>query len=315
MPWTTAVPVIVWTLINLVLGVLFWRRRPASLLLRFVLWLDYLALNLVAYFIINWSIVNYYLRFVCLIAPAVILVRFLLDLRGHPWLPARGARAALAALVIAAILLPVFSFANVRVMASMRYKIGEPVPLLVLVPVYGMWVVTNGGNAIDGVGMSNYANALFPPDNPADPSMAYAVDMQEITIRGQLSPEGSRPADYRAYEGFNTEIYAPCQGTVVFVETGNPEKKVGAAAEGLGDRVVIQCFEVYVTVAGLRNVLVSEGEQVRVGSTIGYLGNTGAPTMPHLHVHATVGSYGPDGTPVPLLFEYIFPTRNRVFIR
>jgi hypothetical protein len=178
-----------------------------------------------------------------------------------------------------------------------------------------MWVVTNGGNALEGLGMSNYANAIFPPDNDTDPSMAYAVDFQEITIRGNLSQTGSRPKDYRVYEGFNSEVFAPCPGPVVFVESGNPQVEVGEEAQGLGDRVVIQCFETYVTVAGLRNILVKENDQVRVGQTIGYVGNSAQPSMPHLHVHASVNSYGPDGVPVPLLFEYVFPTRNRIFIR
>ena len=77
--------------------------------------------------------------------------------------------------------------------------------------------------------------------------------------------------------------------------------EVGETVEGMGNRVVIQCFEVYVTVANLRNIVVKESDSVRVGQTIGYVGNNVAPTMPHLHVHATANSYGPDGIPVPCL--------------
>lgn len=315
MPWSTPIPVTVWTLVLLVLGLLFWKRQPHSKVAIFLLWLDFLALNLVFFFIINWSVSNYYLRYLCLIIPAIILVRVLFRLRAIPWLPRKDARGVRAAFLIGLILLPLFAWANLRVLSSNRYETDNPVPLLVLVPVYGMWVVTNGGNAVDGLGMSNYANAIFPPDNYTDPSLAYAVDFQEITIRGNLSQEGSRPDDFRVYEGFNSEVFAPCPGTVVFVESGNPTKEVDAVAEGLGDRVVIQCFETYVTVANLRSILVKENEKVRVGQTIGYVGNTGQPSLPHLHVHATVNSFGPDGIPVPLLFEYVFATRNTVFIR
>ena len=84
-------------------------------------------------------------------------------------------------------------------------------PLLVLVPVYGLWVVTNGGNAEAGVGMSNYANAIFPPDNYTDPSMAYAVDLQEITIRGNLSSQGPHPDDFRVYEALIRRFFHPAR--------------------------------------------------------------------------------------------------------
>jgi hypothetical protein len=315
MPWSTSTPVTVWTLILIVLGLVFWLRRPNSRVAILILWLDFLAINLIFFFIINWSITNYYLRFLCLIIPVVVLVRALFRMRGVPWMPRKGARGTQAAFLISLILLPLLSYANLRVLASTRYETKNPVPLLVLVPFYGMWVVTNGGNAAEGLGMSNYANAIFPPDNATDPSMAYAVDFQELTIRGNLSQNGSRPNDFRVYEGFNSEVFAPCQGTVVFVESGNPLKEVDAVAEGLGDRVVIQCFETYVTVANLRNIVVKENDAVRVGQTIGYLSNSGQPTIPHLHVHATINSYGPDGIPVPLLFEYVFATRNTIFIR
>jgi hypothetical protein len=314
MPWSTPIPVIVWTLILIVLGVLFWRSKPRSILATLVIWLDFLAINLLFFFTLNWSIVNYYLRYLCLIIPAAVLIRSILSMSHLPWLPQKELRAWRAAFLIGLILVPLFGYANMRVLASNRFRSGEPVPLLVLIPVYGMWVVTNGGNAADGIGMSNYANALFPADTYTDPSMAYAVDFQEITIRGNLSESGSQPSDFRVYEGFNKEVFAPCKGTVVFVESSLPDVEVGTPVNSLGNRVVLKCFEVYVTVSSLRNILVKVDDDVHVGQTLGYLGNSGSPSMPHLHIHAATGSYGPDGTPVPLLFEYKFMTRNHVFI-
>ncbi len=315
MPWSTSIPVIVWTLLLVVLGVLFWLRRPRTNVTALILWLDLLAINLVFFYSINWSIVNYYLRYLCLIVPAALLVRILLHLRGNPWLPAKSARGAQAAFFIALILLPFFSLADWRVFSSLRYDKEGPVPLLILVPVYGMWVVTNGGNAAGGLGMSNYANPIFPPDTYTDPSMAYGVDLQEITFLGNLGQGDSRPNDFAAYEGFNNEVFAPCPGKVVFVEDGLPQVQIDKPADKMGNRVVIQCFETYVTVANMRGVLVKVGDDVAVGGTIGYVGNTRWPSMPHLHIHASVNSYGSDGTPVPLLFEYVFAGRNRIFIR
>jgi len=315
MPWSTPIPVYFWFPILVGLGIFFWKRQPNNRLTIFLVWLDFLAINFIFYNIINWSIVNHYLRYLCFVIPALILVHTLFQLHGVPWRPDFQKRSAATIFLIAVILLPLFVWANVRVLASTRYDQDGPVPLLVLVPTYGMWVVTNGGNAEDGVGMSNYANPIFPPDGYTDPSMAYGVDFMEITIRGNVSAKGSRPGDFRVYEGFNSEVFSPCQGTVAFVEGGNPEKEVGDRADGLGDRVVVKCFEVYVTVANLRNIVVKENDAVDVGQTIGYVGNTGSPSIPHLHVHASTNSYGPDGTPVPLLFEYKFASRGMIFLR
>ena len=314
MPWSTPVPVYIWLSVLIVLSIVMWYRQPRSRVAVLVLSLVFFGVNLIPFFIINWAVANYYLRYLCLAVPLVVLVRWLLRMRHMPWMPAKKT-GSMVVFLISLILVPPLAWANGRVLASTRFQVEEPAPLLVLVPFYGMWTVVNGGNGLDGLGMSNYVNPFFSPDGYSDPSMAYGVDFMELTIRGNLSPQGARPDDFRVYEGFNSEIFAPCQGTVVFVESGNPPYEVDEPAEGLGDRVVLQCFEVYVTVANLQNIMVKENDYVRVGQTLGYLGNTGSPSLPHVHVHATAGSYGPDGIPVPLLFEYKFVARNHVFIR
>ena len=54
--------------------------------------LDTFALNLIPFYIINWSQVNYYLRYLCLAVPAFILLRCLLHLYRIPWMPAKKKR-------------------------------------------------------------------------------------------------------------------------------------------------------------------------------------------------------------------------------
>jgi hypothetical protein len=315
MPWSTAYPVLVWAVVVLALAAIFWFFYPRNRVMLLLWGLDFLAANLVCFFIINWAIVNYYLRFIALLIPVVLIIRGLIRLgRKSKWLPSLTSMRAWTSFIVSLVVLVGLVLVNVRVLFSFQYEKEQPVPLLVLVPVYGMWVVTNGGSP-DGIGMSNYANPLFPPDNPSDPSMAYGVDLQEITIRGSLSQQGSRPSDFRDYEGFNKEVFAPCPGPVVKVDNSHPIKETWESGEGLGNLVVVHCFETYVTIADLTNILVKEGDNVRVGQTLGYVGNSAEPSIPHIHMHATVNSYGPDGIPVPLLLEYVFPTRNTIFIR
>ena len=84
MPWSTPIPVYIWLPILIALGIFFWKRQPGDRLTIFLLWLDFLAINLIFFFIINWSIVNYYLRFLCLAIPAAVLVRTLSSCTAFP---------------------------------------------------------------------------------------------------------------------------------------------------------------------------------------------------------------------------------------
>lgn len=314
MPWTTPVPAYLATLWLVVTFLILWFRQPRGRLAILVLIAAWTLFNTALFYAVNWSQFNWYLRFFCYILPFAVFIRWVLRMKRMPWFPSWNSASGLVLLLSLVSLLPL-SWLNSRILASRSFEIKEPAPLLVLVPVEGMWVVTNGGNSVDGWLMSDYQNPLFAPSHPEDPSMAYGVDFQEITIRGFLGQVGPRPANFQDYEGFASEVYAPCPGQVILVETGNPDKQVDAPAEGLGDKVVLQCFDVFITLGNMRAVLVKEGDPVSLHQMLGYVGNTGSPSLPHLHVHATTGSYLSDGIPVPLLFEYKFATRNLVFLR
>ncbi|TSA25551.1 MAG: M23 family metallopeptidase, partial [Bacteroidetes bacterium] len=72
-----------------------------------------------------------------------------------------------------------------------------------------------------------------------------------------------------------TEIYASGDGLIV---------KAGRNFGGYGNQVVIDHGYSYSTVyAHLSKILVQEGQRVKRGQVIGYVGNTGKSTAPHLH--------------------------------
>ena len=72
-----------------------------------------------------------------------------------------------------------------------------------------------------------------------------------------------------------TEIYATGNGTVV---------EAGRSAGGYGNQVVIDHGYTYRTVyAHLSRIFVRPGQKVFRGQVIGYVGNTGKSTAPHLH--------------------------------
>ena len=209
-------------------------------------------------------------------------------------------------------------YANLRVLDSHTYP-KEPIkPVMLAFPLQtGMYVITNGGSPA-GVGMNDAVQNWLGQPNNAPQALTYGVDIVEMTARGMLA-DSILSTDRNDYEGYEDPVYAPCPGTVVAVETGHPDRQPTDALEGfdLGNYVVIQCFEYYVTISSLRNGFepVKVGEQLYFDRIVGYLGSSGTPSLPHVHVHVTVDGYGLDATPVPIEFEQRFLVRNNVVIR
>lgn len=318
MPWSTPIPVYIWAAICIPAAVLMWKFCPRSKALGLVLAIDYALLSLFCFWTINWVMVNYWLRFLALFSAFVIIGRALYVIWPKPWLPGKFG---MPFLVLGALLLVGLGYADARVFPSHRYDSYTGKPVLMMVPGDGMWLVVNGGNGIDGWGMNNSQDTVFGPDGYSDPSQGYSVDLVKILISGTMSSAGSQDPDFRNYDGFGTPVRTPCVGTVVKVENSRLDVEIGTAVAGMGNYVVLQCADYYVTVAGLRDVIVKVGDNVRLMQFLGYLGNTAAPSIPHIHIHASLDSYLPDGKPVPILFEpfwltlWEFAPRNHVFIR
>ena len=319
MPWSTPVPVYLWAAVCIPASVLLWIKCPRNKVTAYFLALNYAAVTLFCFWTINWVMVTYWLRFLAVLSAFFILGRAIYITWYRPWLP-RGWRG-ISLLVVALLLLPFEIYANVLVYPAFGFQNYKDKPVLMMVPGDGMWVVLNGGNAIDGWGVNNTLDGLFPPDGPSDHSMGYSVDMTKMITAGTLSTAGSLNPDFRSYDGFGTPVRTPCEGDVVYVEDSHLDVEVGTKVEGLGNRVVLKCVDYYVTVAGLREIAVKVGDHIKLLQFLGYLGNNAAPSIPHVHIHATLNSYGPDGTPVPILFEpfwftiWEFAPRNHVFIR
>lgn len=81
--------------------------------------------------------------------------------------------------------------------------------------------------------------------------------------------------------GFGDQIMATANGQVVFV----------GYDPSFGNNVVIRHKHgMYTRYAHMRNAIVKKGEMVSQGQTIGYIGNTGVSTGPHLHYEVRIGS-------------------------
>jgi len=132
---------------------------------------------------------------------------------------------------------------------------------------------------------------------------SYAVDFFGLGPWG-LRARGWRPSDPADYAIFGATLLAPCAGTVIAAERDMPDFEVPNLdpVNRLGNHVILRCGEVDIVLAHMRSgsVAVSPGAQVAVGERLGEVGNSGASTEPHLHIHAQRPA--PDGEP-PLAGE------------
>jgi hypothetical protein len=118
---------------------------------------------------------------------------------------------------------------------------------------------------------------------------SYAVDFFGLGPFG-LRARGWRPADPAAYAIFGAALRAPCDGVVVAAETAQPDFDVPQqdSINRLGNHVILRCGEAEIVLAHMRqgSVTVVPGDTVSTGERLGEVGNSGASTEPHLHIHA-----------------------------
>ena len=127
---------------------------------------------------------------------------------------------------------------------------------------------------------------------------SYAVDFFGLGPMG-LRATGWRPADPAAYAIFGAELRAPCDGTVIAAEGTMPDFDVPDSDQvnRLGNHVILRCGEADIVLAHMRQgtIPLAPGDIVAVGDRLGEVGNSGASTEPHLHIHAQRPA--PEGAP------------------
>jgi len=150
---------------------------------------------------------------------------------------------------------------------------------------------------------------------------SYAVDFLGLGRWG-LRAQGWRPADPAAYAIFGAELRAPCAGLVVAAEGDRPDHEVPEQdrVNRLGNHVILRCGAAEIVLAHMRqgSIAVTPGDSVDRGDRLGEVGNSGASTEPHLHIHAQrpppEGAPPISGDPLALGIEGRFLVRgDRLF--
>jgi hypothetical protein len=128
---------------------------------------------------------------------------------------------------------------------------------------------------------------------------SYGVDFFGLGPWG-FRARGWRPADPTGYAIFGARLHAPCDGTVIAAQGSQPDFQVPDQdpINRLGNYVILRCGDVEIVFAHMRegSLTVSPGQSVTTGAVLGEVGNSGATTEPHLHIHAQ--RPGSQGAPI-----------------
>lgn len=199
-------------------------------------------------------------------------------------------------LVLSVVLLGVGGWYGARAMA------GRSLPPVEIVDIAnpfgaGRYLVGHGGSNTLVNGHVRTRDASVERFRPWR-GQSYAVDFFGRGPLG-LRARGWRPADPAAYAIFGAALRAPCDGTVVAAEGNMPDFEVPNQdpVNRLGNHVILRCGAAEIVFAHMRHgsVTVTPGERVSVGGRLGEVGNSGASTEPHLHIHAQRPA--PEGAP------------------
>lgn len=150
------------------------------------------------------------------------------------------------------------------------------------------WVVANGCCSE----FTAHRGTVLPVNGAPHVAERFAIDFVQIDPLGRLF-EG--PLDQlSSYPYFGDEVHSATAGTVVGVVDNIPNTPAGAfppaiTAERAGGNHVVVSFGGghYAFYAHLQpgTVRVKVGQKVKVGQTLGLLGNSGNSNAPHLHFH------------------------------
>ena len=146
---------------------------------------------------------------------------------------------------------------------------------------------------------------------------SYAVDFFGLGPWG-FRASGWQPADPSAYAIFGAPLVAPCSGSVVAAENGMLDFEVPEqdSVNRLGNHVILRCGEAEIVLAHMRrgSVTVRPEDVVANGDPLGEVGNSGASTEPHLHIHAQrpaqAGTAPISGDPLGLRIDGRFLVRG-----
>jgi len=163
--------------------------------------------------------------------------------------------------------------------------------------------LANGTYVIQQGGDSRITNVSHRYRIPA----SNAYDIIKLNQYGMRSKKLT-PKDVTDYAIYNDTVYAPCDGIVLSASNGiadNIPPFMNTIDRG-GNYVILLHDDVKIILCHLKinSLMVKKGQQIKAGTPLGLVGNSGFSIEPHLHIQAYHNSIRGDATDqVPIRFN------------
>lgn len=176
-------------------------------------------------------------------------------------------------------------------------------------PLRGESLVVHGGRNIEQNGHASEKDQRFAVDVVALKQGSRTLKQQGITVFDVVTYEGNSKLN-ESYYIYGREVVAPASGKVVDTLDGVPDAIPSESHQDFkqpaGNYVVIDHGNnEFSMLAHLKNgsTVFNKGDLVVAGDIIGFVGNTGNSTEPHLHYHLQNTSKWKNGEGLPAQFQ------------
>jgi hypothetical protein len=189
--------------------------------------------------------------------------------------------------------------------------VSDQAPVVVGAPLRGDWIAGDAAN--NGMDAAHRRTALVL-DGHLWLAQRYAIDWVQIQrVNGQYSTFKGPEGRSESYFCYGQPIYSVADGTVASASDGMPDNVPHSGKfatpisfdNAAGNHVVVEIGrERFVLYAHMKpgSVRVKAGQSVKAGDILGYVGNTGSSTEPHLHMHIDDRPSFLGGNSVPYVF-------------
>jgi len=187
---------------------------------------------------------------------------------------------------------------------GMRVAVQMDKPFVIGAPLRGRWVAANGLSNDTG-----HRRSIIATDGAARIAQRFAIDWVKLGDDGLIARNGdlSQNANYYTY---GAEALAVADGVVADIKDGIPENVPQTKARAVpitldtiaGNYVLLDIgnsrFALYAHLQP-QSLKVKVGDKVKLGQTLGLVGNSGNSDLPHLHFHIanTASPLAAEGVP------------------